>query len=242
MYVDNASPTIRSSILTRVEASNSSSLTIEGCLISGAEDAVLCLHSSLTITSSTVSDNVHRNMMPGSAGVMVWWGESLTASNCVFARNFNFGPGNGAISCYEVGQVYISSCTFVENGGYDSSNTTLGFNSWTTPIVENTVIAFGIGGSAIQCVSTPVLSCCDVYGNEGGDWAGCIADQYGINGNISEDPLFCDRAGGDYTIHADSPCAPEHSGGCGLIGALPVGCGATAVGFTTWGAIKASFK
>ena len=49
-------------------------------------------------------------------------------------------------------------------------------------------------------------------------------------------------ANGDYTIHADSPCAPEHAGDCGLIGALPVGCGVTAVEPTTWGAIKTSFK
>ena len=31
---------------------------------------------------------------------------------------------------------------------------------------------------------------CDVYGNEGGDWTDCIADQLGQDGNISADPLF----------------------------------------------------
>ena len=44
------------------------------------------------------------------------------------------------------------------------------------------------------------------------------------------------------TLDEASPCAPANSGGCGLIGALPVGCGATAVEPATWGGIKASFR
>jgi hypothetical protein len=110
--------------------------------------------------------------------------------------------------------------------------------------MENTIISFSVQGSAVVCdeYSTATLACCDLYDNEGGDWIGRIANQYGINDNISEDPLFCDMAGGDFTIDAASPCAPAHSGGCGLIGALPVGCGATAVESATWGAIKAGFR
>jgi hypothetical protein len=69
-----------------------------------------------------------------------------------------------------------------------------------------------------------VLTCCDVYGNAGGDWVGYIADQAGINGNFSADPLFCDTANGDLHIFNASPCAPANNS-CGvLIGALDVGC------------------
>ena len=36
------------------------------------------------------------------------------------------------------------------------------------------------------------LTCTNVYGNVSGNWGyDCISDQYGINGNIGEDPLFC---------------------------------------------------
>jgi hypothetical protein len=62
------------------------------------------------------------------------------------------------------------------------------------------------------------LTCCDVYGNEGGDWVGCIADQYGIDGNISEDPFFCE---GSLYLSSDSPCL---YGPCGQIGAHGQGC------------------
>jgi hypothetical protein len=69
------------------------------------------------------------------------------------------------------------------------------------------------------------LTCCDVYGNQGGDWIGCIADQYGTAGNISADPLFCDPVAGDHgLVSPDSPCLPENNE-CGvLIGAHGLGC------------------
>jgi hypothetical protein len=55
----------------------------------------------------------------------------------------------------------------------------------------------------------------------------CIAGQYGINGNISLDPLFCDAANGDFTLQGISPCRPFSmpNSECGQIGAHPVGCG-----------------
>ena len=47
----------------------------------------------------------------------------------------------------------------------------------------------------------------DVYGN-GKNYAGdgWMDDQTGINGNISEDPLFVNPAAGDYKLMAGSPC------------------------------------
>ena len=68
------------------------------------------------------------------------------------------------------------------------------------------------------------MTCCDIYGNAGGDWTGAIAGQLGVADNFSLDPLFCDTADGDYHINSASPCAPANSG-CGeLIGALGVAC------------------
>jgi len=112
--------------------------------------------------------------------------------------------------------------------------------------IANTIIAFSQDGEAVYCHggSNPTLTCCDVYGNEGGDWVGCIEDQYGINGNISEDPLFCDPENEDFTLHCISPCAPftPPNPECDLIGAWPIGCGGTPTVATTWGGVKALFR
>jgi hypothetical protein len=59
-----------------------------------------------------------------------------------------------------------------------------------------------------------------------------VPDPTGTNGNISLDPRFCDYESRDFHLAADSPCAPftPPNPECGLIGAWPVGCAATAVG------------
>jgi hypothetical protein len=51
-------------------------------------------------------------------------------------------------------------------------------------------------------------------GNGGGDWVGGIADQHGVRGNISADPLFCD----------------------------PAGCGGMPVEAVSWGVLKALYR
>ena len=73
------------------------------------------------------------------------------------------------------------------------------------------------------------VSCNNSHGIFGESYSGDCADDQGINGNISEPPLFCDPTLGDYRLQSSSPCAPANSPpGCGLIGALPV-CEATGI-------------
>ncbi len=93
----------------------------------------------------------------------------------------------------------------------------------------NTIIAGNRGGSGVLA-SDAALACSDLYENEGGDWVGDIADQLGVNGNICEDPLFCNADAGNLMVRDDSPCAPIHDPDCGLIGAWPVGCLSADVG------------
>jgi hypothetical protein len=144
-------------------------------------------------------------------------------SGCTFVDN-SAGFG-GAITCVDASEPSITSCTLAGNSAPAGAGV-YSWNSW--PTVVSAIIAFNAIGRAIRCEGAAAVSldCCDLFGNDGGDWVGCIADQLGSNGNISLDPLFCDAAGGDLTLQALSPCSPELSpGACGLIGALPVTCG-----------------
>jgi hypothetical protein len=99
-----------------------------------------------------------------------------------------------------------------------------------TAILDRVIISGSVLGRAIHIhgESDATLTCCDLHGNEGGDWVGAVFDQYGIAGNISEDPLFCNPEEGDVSLHSDSPCAWSNNPECGYIGARPVGCGETA--------------
>ena len=157
---------------------------------------------------------------------------------CTFAENVATGPG-GIVSI-QGGSAVIEACTFAENstGGRGALDL-----DWLTPVISNTIIAFTIGGPAVSCDSSaPTLICCDLYGNTGGDWVGCLAGQAGQEGNLSADPLFCDPSIHDYGLNIDSPCGPEHNPGCGLIGAWPEECGTVPIVQTTWGGLKARFR
>ncbi len=86
---------------------------------------------------------------------------------------------------------------------------------------DGDIASLGRDCAAPETLGAPaVLICCNLFGNVGGDWTGCFADQADVNGNLSADPLFCDSANGDYHINYASLCAPANNG-CGvLIGAL----------------------
>jgi len=115
----------------------------------------------------------------------------------------------------------------------------------STPTLAHCIIAFSQSGGAVYCEheeSQPLLECCDLYGNAGGDWVGCIADQYGVDGNFSADPLFCDAPTGDFTLASNSPCLPGGND-CGeLIGAHGQGCEESLVKASSWGSIKAMHR
>jgi len=157
----------------------------------------------------------------------------------------NAGDSGGALACLGTSTLMMEMCTLVGNMGVAGCG--IYVDGTSTLIGERSIIAFGYKGEAVVCSQpggTVLLSCCDVFGNEDGDWTGCISGQNGVDGNIGEDPLFCYHANPSerYSLHSDSPCAPENSPGCGGIGALGVGCGPTPVRTTTWGRVKSLYR
>ncbi len=157
----------------------------------------------------------------------VFCDDSCTATfeNCLFARNV--GGMGGALSLLSDSYAELTNCTFSENFDYTDRGGGVECDVRSSALLNNCIVAFSLSGQGVWWDGTgeePVLVCCDLYGNADGDWVGPIADQYGINGNISEDPLFCDPESDDYHLDEDSPCAPAQQPVCGLIGAFGAGC------------------
>lgn len=131
-------------------------------------------------------------------------------------------------------------CTFCGNSGpYGGA---VGAGSALGLTIDRSILVFSALGEAIHIHPEQVfaLTCCDFYGNAGGDWVGGVAEQYGVNGNISADPLFCDAPSEDFRLQEGSPCAPGEE--CDLMGAWPVGCGGTPTEEVSGGALKALFQ
>jgi hypothetical protein len=91
----------------------------------------------------------------------------------------------------------------------------------------------------ITCESVLAGDCNDV-------WENTVIDYEGPCGqhptDFALDPEFCCTDASCFTLQTDSPCAPANSGGCGQVGARPVGCGTAQVEGATWGGIKARFR
>jgi hypothetical protein len=148
---------------------------------------------------------------------------SPTIKNCVFVGNA--AVYGGGIYAYRK-PVWLINCTFADNSA--SYGAAIFGYVQAAVEAENCLIAFNQGGQPVTCLlsSSATLTCCDVYGNAGGDWVGAIAGQNGTNGNFSADPLMCNAGIGDVGLADEtSPCLPGNNN-CGeLIGALGMGCG-----------------
>jgi predicted outer membrane repeat protein len=180
------------------------------------------------------------NVSSSSGGALTFWisGPNLV-DWCTFAENVA-GYEGAALWSEKISATFVRNCTFWGNASPDG--TVLAGNHQF--IMVNTVVAAGAQGPGVAShEGYAELACCDIFGNAGGDWVGTIADQYGVNGNICEDPLFCDPENGVFELDAASPCAPFSSAhpDCDLVGAWPVGCGVTPVAPATWGRIKALY-
>lgn len=225
--------------------------TFEECLFEGNDAPASGGGCSVYANSSTFVEIADCDFIGNEAanggGVNCIHGH-LTVNGCLFVGNSTTAYIGGAIRVYECASVEIASCTMVGNQALSGS----GVHAAGCAIdVDRTIVAFGEGsygqgGEGISCSSgaEASVSCSDVYGNASGDWVDCIEDQYGINGNISEDPLFCDPESGDFTLQDCSPCAPftPPNPECDLIGARPVGCGGSPAIKTSWGGVKALFR
>ncbi len=209
--------------------SKNSAAVISGCVFRDLKaqygGAVYCGSGvSLRIEQCTFSGNYAQ---ASGGAVSVVGGQGLFLDYCLFTGNSAESGGcvlNVALSA----SASMNNCTLSENGLTDGADITV----WDGQLIQTTSsILTSSAGMAVLTdhQSIPALNCCDVYGNYGGDWVGSIQDQAELAGNISEDPMFCGSGseGSPYDISELSPCADSAQPGCGIIGAMPVGCDAS---------------
>lgn len=196
------------------------------------EDVVACEVSGCTLTANTAQ-----------AGGGVHTAGNVTLTHCTMYENTATQYGGAII--YAGASLSVENCTLSANWALLGAG--MACVNDQTVAVTNSIIVFSAQGEAVYCFSGADvdLDCCNVYGNAGGDWSGCINLQDTSIGNFSADPEFCGVAGsGNFDLQSDSPCAPGNhpkDAACGLIGARPVGCGTSSVESTSWGVIKSLF-
>jgi len=202
--------------------------------------------------SPTIRDCRFATNIAGNAGGAIFaLAGTPRVEACVFDSNLTQGYG-AAIAFESPNGAVIERNVFFE-GEATSEGGAIHIQGGTASIVNNTIVnnlAGEAGGAVyvtssatvefsnnivagndapsaggIRCTAGTTLACNDFW-NNGEDTVDCAAG----TDDFAADPAFCDPAEHDYRIPLDSPCAPDQTGGCGLVGALdPVECGVIAV-------------
>jgi hypothetical protein len=249
LFADNSTQGHGAGILGGAESPDPSSANIEGCVFVrnhaelGSGGVGIAAGSEASLSECSFREN-SAVISSGALGIAEG---TISASGCTFVGNTApqgalcrlVGPGPASLS--------LADCTAYGSVGGDGAIYVI--STQASVVMENTIVAFGVDGPAVGggVASQYTLSCCDIYGNAGGDYVGPIEGMMGVDDNICEDPLFC-NAPDELTICEFSACAPDYSPGtCDLIGALPVGCTCTTsigegAADATWGAIKSFYK
>jgi predicted outer membrane repeat protein len=194
------------------------------------------------------------------AGNRAPWGAALgignfpivTAIDCLFENNT---AGNGG--AIEIGQdpstLLLTNCTLVFNEAMNGHGGHLYAASTATVTVRSSIFGAYCGSSGIYTAGSVDVDCSVVAGGSG-TVSGLGVVTWGAS-NVDADAMFCapdplacasdPPVDASYHLDSMSPAAPEWNA-CGLVGAYPVACGATAVQHgveaTPWSRIKAAYR
>jgi hypothetical protein len=202
--------------------------------------------SSVLIQGCTFRNNVTSD--EGGA-VTVGAGARADIQRSIFDGNCTTGSpdatARGGAIYVGGGSVMLTRTTFLRNSSADVGDHLFLERdvSAATADVTTCIFAFGANGGPVGCGEGATISvaCTDVWGNLAGDWVDCLASWADQNGNFADDPLFCDLDEPDLSIRSDSPCAAAQSG-CGLVGAIDVGCELFSVQAESWTRVKSRYR
>lgn len=268
---DGCSPTILGNSFTSnlawyggaITASDSCASRIENNIFTGCQGeygGAVCIYagSHAEVIGNEFTDQVSTKW---GGAILIWSGASGLIEQNLFHGNTAAASG-GAICHFDYAETGISGNVFwaneaVNGGGIEVSAgcvSTCHGNTFYANVgsvtgsavdayggghvdVRNCIFASSAGGAAINCWGggTATSDCNDFWVNAS-DLNGCAPGPK----DFFLDPMLCDPVNGDFHIDCQSPCRGRP--GCGLVGALDVGCGSTRTESRTWGAIKAMYR
>ena len=180
------------------------------------------------------------NSPPPALQIEISW--NLVANN-VAPGSAITGVSGGGIHLIET-DAWVHHNTIVGNEGGGTPNTLgggIGVERIGSPLIEQNIIANTIQGGGVNCVggATPIFRNNFAWQNVGGDGVGTCASWWQANGNVIDNPYFCDMANGDYTVASNSGVMTHPAGPLGVY-AIP-GCAAVSVQRSTWGMLKSRY-
>ncbi len=204
---------------------NGGNMNISNCrLENNGSGGLVCVNATANIVNTVFG----RNRGGYYGGAVLSRQSNLAFTGCLFDSN----------SATMAGAIYADTSTLTVVGSSFARNSSVDgvsglFLNGSTTTIQNSLFTLGtgqIGTIYANSGNVPALSCCDLYGNKGGDWLGSISPQATINGNSSLDPLLCDSTKFEpLSVAANSPCLASHNSCGAQIGTAISGCLALAM-------------
>ncbi len=134
----------------------------------------------------------------------------LEMIRCLYVNGSISSTGSSVLD----GSIILSNSTFINTDVYAHSYSGMSIN------FDHNIFYFDTLALALEVDVNAVLTCNDIYN---GSVLG-IPDPVGTDGNIADDPRFCDKDNDNYFIADNSPCAAANND-CGeLIGMADINC------------------
>jgi parallel beta-helix repeat protein len=136
--------------------------------------------------------------------------------------------------------------TFARNEGQGPDSTWGGggiaANNCGSSLIEQNIIALSTYGAGIRCTGSgsPTIRNNLGWQNAGGHGSGLCATWWQSNGNVIDDPHFCDMANGDFHVASNSGVMTHPAGPLGAF--FTPGCGPVSILPSTWGSLKAKYS
>jgi len=162
------------------------------------------------LSSATITNNIIRNNS-GYAGAVFVLGEDKICNNLIYDNSAVVGGGVIMFGGQLINNTIVGNDTnaSAQAGSGPGGNIYIVVdNQFSQGQILNNIICNAVSGGGISgegAINESMISFNNVWGNIGGNYPQ-ISDQTGINGNISENPLFVDAQAKDFHLQLDSPC------------------------------------
>jgi len=165
-----------------------------------------------TIKGNVISGNTATGLSPCAEGGGIWivnFSDALIVQNLITGNTAGCGGGIFWLVPFGALGPLLVNNTIADNDSPQGSGIFAdGFDA-QTELINNIVVAKA-GQTAVYCgdfndLNPPIFTFNDVFSPSGTAYGGICTDQTGINGNISNDPLFLDPANGNYHVQSGSP-------------------------------------
>jgi len=165
-----------------------------------------------TIIGNTISRNTASGLSPCASGggiAMVNQSDALIVNNLISGNTAGCGGGIRFLVPSGNRGPFLVNNTIVNNSSPKGSGIDAeGWNSQSKLI--NNIVTAPAGQYAIYCGALypfselPSMKSNDISGSPNFAFGGLCADQTGVNGNVSVDPLFADAANGNFHLKPES--------------------------------------